>query len=420
MVRTRTRGVAFIACNTDAQALSRSSAARRLRIGAEVTRGLGAGGDPAVGRRSAEEDADQIAEVLAGSELLFVTAGLGGGTGSGAAPIVARIAREQGALTIGVVTRPFAFEGVKRRLIADAAVDELRTAVDALIVIPNDRVRDVVEEQASILDAFAAVDDVLRQGVQGVIEIITKPGLVNLDFADVRAVLAGGGIALMGTGQAGGPDRAAIAAQGAIASPLLEADIAGARSILFNVSGGVSLSLAEVTAAAEAIRANADPDANVVFGASFDASLGDEVRVTVVATGLRGLSDRAAISDRSAGTVEPAKLAGAPLATERLPRPSSPEIAASTTIATAGVRSTEGTPIEATGVFSAGSRRRPSESRSVAALPEAAADRAEAADNPADPALAAPASAGSPSTSTGLLADDLEVPSFLRRKRTDR
>ncbi|HYX12085.1 MAG TPA: cell division protein FtsZ, partial [Candidatus Acidoferrum sp.] len=210
MVRSGTRGVDFIACNTDVQALAGSAAKNRLRIGRAVTRGRGAGGDPDVGRRAAEEDADRIGRALAGSELVFVTAGLGGGTGSGAVPVVARLAAEQGALTIGIVTRPFAFEGEKRRAVANAAAEELRGAVDALIVIPNDRVRMVVDDATSILEAFAAVDEVLSEGVRGVMDIITKPGLVNLDFADVRAVLADGGIALLGTGVAEGPDRAAV------------------------------------------------------------------------------------------------------------------------------------------------------------------------------------------------------------------
>jgi len=284
MVRAKTSGVQLIACNTDAQALRESMAPRRMRIGETVTRGLGAGGDPAVGRQAAEDDNQKIAEALAGADMVFVTAGLGGGTGSGAAPVVARIAREHGVLTVGVVTKPFAFEGPKRRLVANEAAAELLPNVDTLITIPNDLVLGVVQETASIVEAFGVVDDVLRQGVQGIVELLTVPGLVNLDFADVRSVMKDGGAALIGIGTAGGEGRAVLAARQAIASPLLEASIDGAREILLNVSGSASLALGEVTAAAQEVRGSAHADANVVFGASFDEELRDEIRVTVVAT----------------------------------------------------------------------------------------------------------------------------------------
>ena len=287
MVRARTSGVEFVACNTDAQALRRSLAGRRIRIGQALTGGLGTGGDPDVGRRAAEEDGHKIADAIRGSDMVFITAGLGGGTGSGAAPVVAGIAREQGALTLGVVTKPFGFEGAKRRLVADAAADQLRQSVDALIVIPNDRVRDVVQQATSILDAFQVVDDVLRQSIQGILDVITMPGLVNLDFADVRAILKDGGDTIMGVGRASGEHRALVAAQQAMSGPLLEGSIDGARAILFNVAGSSDLSLFEVSEAAEAIRAAADPEASVIFGASFDESLGEDVRVTVVATGFQ-------------------------------------------------------------------------------------------------------------------------------------
>ena len=289
MIRARTSGVEFVACNTDAQALRRSLAGRRIRIGQALTGGLGTGGDPDVGRRAAEEDGHKIADAIRGSDMVFITAGLGGGTGSGAAPVVAGIAREQGALTLGVVTKPFGFEGAKRRLVADAAADQLRQSVDALIVIPNDRVRDVVQEATSILDAFQVVDDVLRQSIQGILDVITMPGLVNLDFADVRAILKDGGDTIMGVGRASGEHRALVAAQQAMSGPLLEGSIDGARAILFNVAGSSDLSLFEVSEAAEAIRAAADPEASVIFGASFDESLGEDVRVTVVATGFQRL-----------------------------------------------------------------------------------------------------------------------------------
>ncbi len=285
MIRAGTRGVDFIACNTDAQALTRSYALTRLQIGEAVTNGLGAGGDPVVGHRAAKEDAEQIAAAVSGSDIVFVTAGLGGGTGSGAAPVIAGIAKAQGALTIGFVTKPFSFEGSKRAEVADAAVVELSKAVDTLITIPNDRVRDVVPESQSLVEAFKIVDEVLRQGVQGILDIIMVPGLINLDFADLRAIMQDAGPALMGVGRAKGVNRAVDAARQAVANVLLEETIDGARGILFVVSGSKNLRLDEVTRAAETIRASADPDANVIFGATLDSKLKDQVRITVVATG---------------------------------------------------------------------------------------------------------------------------------------
>jgi cell division protein FtsZ len=288
MIRAEMMGVEFIACNTDAQALLQSDAPHKIRIGDKVTRGLGAGGDSNVGQRSAEEDSEKIAAALVDSDMVFITAGLGGGTGSGAAPVVAQIAKESGALTIGVVTKPFAFEGPKRKLVAEKAAEELKAQVDTLITVPNDRLKDVVGKDTSILDAFRVVDDVLRQGVQGISDIITMPGLINLDFADVRAIMKDAGSALMGIGRATGENRAVEAARQAIASPLLEVDIAGAQGLLFNITGSSSLSLYEVTEAAEEIRAAADPEANIIFGTSFNERLGDEVMITVIATGFDG------------------------------------------------------------------------------------------------------------------------------------
>ena len=288
MIRAEMMGVEFIACNTDAQALLQADAPHKIRIGDKITRGLGAGGDSAIGQRSAEEDSEKISEALVDSDMVFITAGLGGGTGSGAAPVVAQIAKESGALTIGVVTKPFAFEGAKRKLIAERAAEELKAQVDTLITIPNDRLKDVVQKNTSILDAFRVVDDVLRQGVQGISDIITMPGLINLDFADVRAIMKDAGSALMGIGRASGENRAVEAARQAIASPLLEVDIQGAQGILFNITGSSSLSLYEVTEAAEEIRAAADPEANIIFGTSFNERLGDEVMITVIATGFDG------------------------------------------------------------------------------------------------------------------------------------
>ncbi len=288
MIRAEMMGVEFIACNTDAQALLQSDAPHKIRIGDKITRGLGAGGDASIGQRAAEEDRDKIADAIADSDMVFITAGLGGGTGSGAAPVVAEIAKEQGALTIGVVTKPFSFEGSRRKLIAEKAAEDLKAKVDTLITIPNDRLRDVVQKNTSIVDAFRVVDDVLRQGVAGISDIITVPGLINLDFADVRAIMKDAGSALMGIGRAAGENRALEAARQAVASPLLEINIAGAQGILFNITGSSNLTLWEVTEAAEEIRAAADPEANIIFGTSFNERLGEEVMITVIATGFDG------------------------------------------------------------------------------------------------------------------------------------
>ena len=285
MIRAEMMGVEFIACNTDAQALLQSDAPHKIRIGDKITRGLGAGGDASVGQRAAEEDSEKITDALRDSDMVFITAGLGGGTGSGAAPIVAEIARDLGALTIGVVTKPFAFEGARRKLVAERAAEELKEKVDTLIVIPNDRLRDVVQKNTSMVEAFRYVDDVLRQGVQGISDIITIPGLINLDFADVRTVMKDAGSALMGIGRASGDSRALDATRQAINSPLLEININGAQGILFNITGSSNMGLFEVTEAAEEIRSVADPEANIIFGTSFDERLGDEVMITVIATG---------------------------------------------------------------------------------------------------------------------------------------
>jgi cell division protein FtsZ len=288
MIRAEMMGVEFIACNTDAQALLQSDAPHKIRIGDKITRGLGAGGDASIGQRAAEEDSEKIAEALRDSDMVFITAGLGGGTGSGAAPIVAEIAKELGALTIGVVTKPFEFEGARRKLVAEKSAEELKDKVDTLITIPNDRLRDVVAKNTSVLDAFKVVDDVLRQGVQGISDIITMPGLINLDFADVRTIMRDAGSALMGIGRAAGESRAVDAARQAIASPLLEVNISGAQGILWNITGSSNLALNEVLDAAEEIRVAADPEANIIFGTSFNDRLGEEVMVTVIATGFDG------------------------------------------------------------------------------------------------------------------------------------
>ena len=285
MIQAEMMGVEFIALNTDAQALLQSDAPHKIRIGDKITRGLGAGGDASIGQRAAEEDSEKITEALRDSDMVFITAGLGGGTGSGAAPIVAEIAKELGALTIGVVTKPFSFEGAHRKMVAERAAEELRDKVDTLITIPNDRLRDVVQKNTSIIEAFRYVDDVLRQGVQGISDIITVPGIINLDFADVRAVMKDAGSALMGIGRASGDNRALDAVRQAIASPLLEVNINGAQGILFNIAGSSNLSLFEVTEAADEIRSVADQEANIIFGTSLDGHLADEVMITVIATG---------------------------------------------------------------------------------------------------------------------------------------
>jgi cell division protein FtsZ len=285
MVDAGLSGVEFIAVNTDAQALLMCDADVKMPIGSDVTRGLGAGADPSVGHAAAEESRDELKEALKGADMVFVTAGEGGGTGTGAAPIVARLAQELGALTVGVVTKPFSFEGRRRAEVALRGVDELRDHVDTLIVIENDRLLQVVEKRTSIVDAFTMADDVLRQGVQGITDLITIPGLVNLDFADVRTIMSEAGSALMGIGIAGGENRATEAARAAVSSPLLESSIEGATGILLNVTGGPNIGLFEVNEAAQVVTSASDQNANVIFGAVIDESLGDEVRVTVIATG---------------------------------------------------------------------------------------------------------------------------------------
>jgi cell division protein FtsZ len=379
MIRAEMMGVEFIALNTDAQALLQSDAPHKIRIGDKITRGLGAGGDSAIGQRAAEEDADKIADALEGSDMVFITAGLGGGTGSGAAPVVAELAKAAGALTIGVVTKPFTFEGAKRKLTSEKAAEELKDKVDTLITIPNDRLRDVVQKNTSILDAFRVVDDVLRQGVQGISDIITVPGLINLDFADVRAIMKDAGSALMGIGRATGENRAVEAARQAIASPLLEINISGAQGILFNVTGSSNLSLFEVTEAAEEIRAAADPEANIIFGTSFNERLGEEVMITVIATGF----DARRSSTRSAGHAAAASPAES---ASRMPRDFLEELER---------------------------QRSQLNDAGVPDAPVAPAAKADEAPTRGGRAVGEPAPAKRPAYD----ADDLEIPSFLRRQK---
>jgi cell division protein FtsZ len=288
MIRAEMMGVEFIAVNTDAQALLQSDAPHKIRIGDKLTRGLGAGADPAVGQRAAEEDSEKIYEALKDADMIFITAGMGGGTGSGAAPIIAEIAKDLGALTVGVITKPFGFEGVRRKLVAEQYSEALKDKCDTLITIPNDRLREVVDKKTSILDAFRVVDDVLRQGVQGISDLITVPGLINLDFADVKTIMRDAGSSMMGIGIGTGEQRAVEAARAAVMSPLLEVNITGARGILFNVTGGSDLGLFEVNEAAEVIKEAADPEANIIFGTVIDDRMRDEVKVTVIATGFDG------------------------------------------------------------------------------------------------------------------------------------
>ena len=304
MVDAGLRGVEFIAVNTDAQALQMTDADVRLHIGAVATRGLGAGANPEVGREAAVESRDALKESLKGADMVFVTAGEGGGTGTGAAPVVAELARELGALTVGIVTKPFSFEGRRRTDQADRGIEELTAKVDTLVVIPNDRLLSLVEKRTSIIEAFRLADDVLRQGVQGITDLITVPGVINLDFADVRTIMKESGTALMGIGSAAGENRAAEAARAAISSPLLESSVEGATGILLNITGGGDLGLFEVNDAAEIVASAADQNANIIFGAVVDEQLGDHIRVTVIATGF----------EKRARGLEPSRLSAEPSA----------------------------------------------------------------------------------------------------------
>ncbi|MEV0968629.1 cell division protein FtsZ [Microtetraspora glauca] len=311
MIEEGLKGVEFIAINTDAQALLMSDADVKLDVGRELTRGLGAGANPEVGRKAAEDHREEIEEVIKGADMVFVTAGEGGGTGTGGAPVVANIARSLGALTIGVVTRPFSFEGKRRAMQAEAGIETLREEVDTLIVIPNDRLLSISDRQVSVLDAFKAADQVLLSGVQGITDLITTPGLINLDFADVKSVMSGAGSALMGIGHARGDDRSVAAAEMAVSSPLLEASIDGAHGVLLSIAGGSDLGLFEINEAAQLVSNAAAPDANIIFGTVIDDALGDEVRVTVIAAGF----------DEPA----PAKPAAAPSQSAARPQPARPE-----------------------------------------------------------------------------------------------
>ena len=362
MIEEGIQGVEFIAANTDAQALTQSRAPIRVRLGDKLTRGLGAGGDPEVGRKAAEESADDLYNVLKGADMVFVTAGMGGGTGTGAAPVVSQVAKECSALTIGVVTRPFTFEGGRRTTSAESGIIKMKEHAHTLISIPNDRLLQLADKKSSLQDAFRMADDVLHQGIQGISELITIPGLINLDFADVRTIMSEGGAALMAVGSGSGDDRAKMAAEQAISSQLLDITIDGARGVLFNVTGGPNLTLFEVNTAAAIIRETAHPDVNLIFGAVIDPDMGDDIRVTVIATGF----ERSGVPRR---------------ALERLPR---------TDRSAAGMtrQVKENTPFI-----------RPSESVSVESTPRSA---------PESKPASSPTTYGS---------DDLDIPTFLRNRR---
>jgi len=337
MIDVGLRGVEFIAINTDAQALVLSEADTKLEIGRELTRGLGAGADPEIGRKAAEDSEEAIQEALEGADMVFVTAGEGGGTGTGAAPVVARIARSLGALTIGVVTRPFTFEGRRRSAQAEAGIEALRKEVDTLIVIPNDRLLTISDRNVSVVEAFKSADEVLRSGVQGITDLISTPGMINLDFADVKSVMQDAGTALMGIGSAVGEDRAVKAAEAAIASPLLEASIEGAHGVLLSIQGGTDLGLFEVNEAARLVQEAAHPEANIIFGTVIDSNLGDECRITVIAAGFdvpksetQAASPAVATQEAtpaSDGSAKEAEESPAPApATEAEPAPAAPPV----------------------------------------------------------------------------------------------
>lgn len=376
MIDAGLRGVEFVAINTDAQALLMSEAHVKLDIGRELTRGLGAGADPEIGRRAAEDHADEIEAALKGADMVFVTAGEGGGTGTGAAPVVARIAKSLEALTVGVVTRPFGFEGKRRAQQADQGIDVLRGEVDTLIVVPNQRLLELVNKTVSVVEAFATADDVLRAGVQGITDLITTPGLINLDFADVKSVMKGAGSALMGIGTAKGEDRAVRAAELAVSSPLLEASIDGAHGVLLLVQGASDLGLHEIDEAARLVQEAVSPEANIIYGTTIDDTLGDEVRITVIAAGFDGGTPQVRKVERKPYSAAPAAAAGGWFASS--PAPATEAISVVT-------QDAEVDAVEATSVGTS-AEARSEESTSVA----------------------------QPQSNDGTWGDDLDIPEFLR------
>jgi len=453
MIEEGLRGVEFIAINTDAQALLMSDADVKLDVGRELTRGLGAGANPDVGCKAAEDHREEIEEVLKGADMVFVTAGEGGGTGTGGAPVVANVARSLGALTIGVVTRPFGFEGKRRVVQAEAGIEKLRSEVDTLIVIPNDRLLSISDRHVSVLDAFKAADQVLLSGVQGITDLITTPGLINLDFADVKSVMSGAGSALMGTGSSRGDDRAVAAAEMAISSPLLEASIDGAHGVLLSIQGGSDLGLFEINEAAQLVSNSAAVDANIIFGAVIDDALGDEVRVTVIAAGLdqertgRGASAGAGSADAggssfsASASVSPAPVpapapapapppAPAPRPAPSPPPPQIPEAVPDTSFASVA-GSVLGAPVPEDGIAAypdlATADEMPAPEPAPAATPERSErpERIAMATDAADSSSYRPAHAESAARTFDVAAtrrrpvvfdedDDLDVPDFLK------
>ena len=402
MIKSKIKGVEFITANTDVQALHYSQAPTKIHLGKSITRGLGAGMNPEVGRASAEESQNELRDALKGSDMVFITCGLGGGTGSGAAPVIAEIAKDCGALTVAVVTKPFGFEGPQRRDIAEKAFAELAQHVDTIISIPNDRVLQIIDKKTSLVDAFETVDDVLRQGVQGISELITIPGLINVDFADVRAIMSSTGSALMGIGRASGENRAVEAAKAAIASPLLEVSIDGAKGILFTITGGPNLSMHEVSEAAKVITANADANAKVIFGAVIDENLKDELKICVIATGFDGserpLDKRGADSGYYTSNRAVKKEAVAAVATAQTrPFPSTtrpkPEAVAAAPAPAAPAATTEDREESGVGMF---------------------VRRAMPAGRELQPQYEAHAASAAPAAASG--DEDLEIPAFIRRK----
>lgn len=384
MIESGLRGVEFIAINTDAQALLMTEAHVKLDIGRELTRGLGAGADPEIGRRAAEDHADEIEAALKGADMVFVTAGEGGGTGTGAAPVVARISKSLEALTVGVVTRPFGFEGKRRAQQAEQGIETLRGEVDTLIVVPNQRLLEMVNKTVSVVEAFATADDVLRAGVQGITDLIITPGLINLDFADVRSVMKGAGSALMGIGTAKGEDRAIRAAELAVASPLLEANIDGAHGVLLSIQGASDLGLHEIAEAASLVQESVSPEANIIFGASIDDTLGDEVRITVIAAGFDGGAPKVNRVERRPYSAPAA--AAAPAASGWFGNP----VADSASPATAAIPVVDEAEVSEPAFFA-----------------KEAEDQPEA--TPSETATTAPKQ-----TNDGTWGDDLDIPEFLR------
>lgn len=431
MIASKIRGVEFIAMNTDVQALHYSQAQHKLHVGKSVTRGLGAGMDPEMGLKAAEEAQNEIREMLKGADMVFITCGLGGGTGSGASPFIASVAKELGALTVAVVTRPFGFEGAQRKAIADAAYEKLASQVDTIITIPNDRILQIIDRKTSLVDAFEMVDDVLRQGVQGISELITVPGLINVDFADVRSIMANRGSALMGIGHGHGDNRAADAAKSAIASPLLEVSIDGAKGILFTITGGSNLGMYEVSEAAKVITQSADPQARVIFGAIIDESLKDEIKVTVIATGFdaRPAAPKPKIAFASGSNLStPAARPAAPMSPPPEPLERVSFQAPTRPVAAPPVSQPMSVPVQ-TAPPSYGTMEQPEEEQVVrrAPAPQPAARQPHVAPPQYAPMQAArpvappPApikpSVPTPSPSAGSSEEeDLEIPAFIRKK----